>query len=109
MSSILEDSPRGLIEPGNIDLAKRPVVKNKDGSISTVRSMSVNFGDGEVLIPTVVGNKVVTAKEAIDHYKKTGEHLGKFETPEDADEYAQQLHEKQAEMYGKKKPEDDAE
>lgn len=92
----------GQVEPGNIDLAKRPVVRNKDGSISTVRSMGVNIDGVEVLIPTVVGNKVISEKEAIDHYMKTGEHLGKFESPDALEAYAVKLHEQQADMYGKK-------
>jgi len=31
---------------------------------------------------------------AWEHYKKTGEHLGKFSNPDDADAYAQKLHER---------------
>jgi hypothetical protein len=82
-----------LVLPGNIDLYSRPRVKNADGSISTVRSMSFNDDSGkEVLIPTVVGNQVVSSQEAINHYYKTGEHLGIFNSPAEATTYAQQLH-----------------
>ena len=92
-----------LIEPGNIDLTKRPVVKNKDGSISTVRSMSFEEDGMQILIPTVVGNKVVSDKAAIDHYHKTGEHLGMFSSVKAANAYAKKLHEEQDKMYSKRK------
>jgi hypothetical protein len=89
-------------EAGNIDLNNRPVIKNADGTISTVRSMSFNEGNGEILIPTTAedGSRILSDDEAIQQYHQTGKHLGKFSTPEDATAYAQQLHEKQAQQYG---------
>ena len=85
---------------GNIDLDNRQVVKNKDGSISTERSFSVNIDGKEVLLPTVINGKIVSEEEAIRHYEQTGEHLGKFDTPEEANEYAEKLHQRQEKKYG---------
>lgn len=87
------------VTPGNIDIHNRPVVHNPDGSISTVRSITVGFGDKTYVLPTVVGGRVVSNKEAIDHFKQTGEHLGAFSTLEDAERYSQRLHEDQAKEY----------
>lgn len=107
--AILQDElnklvPNGVIEQGNIDLNKRPVVNNSDGTISTVRSMGVNIDGEEVLIPTVSdAGKILSDDEAIKLYKKTGKHLGKFTSPEASDRYAEQLHKDQEKLYGKKK------
>lgn len=85
---------------GNIDLTNRQVVKNQDGSISTVRSISFQDDSGkEILIPTVVNGKIVSNDEAIQHYYKTGEYLGKFDTVEQANAYAEQLHKQQDSLY----------
>jgi hypothetical protein len=84
--------------PGNIDLNHRPHVKNPDGSVSSVRSVTFMDGPTALLLPTVVGNKVVSNQEALAHYRKTGEFLGKFASEDTANAYAQDLHESQAAM-----------
>ena len=88
---------------GNIDLSQRPIYTNADGKISTVSSMSIGVDGKEVLIPTVVWDengkaKKLTEEEAIEHYYKTGQHLGIFDSVSDANKYANKLHVEQ-ELY----------
>ncbi len=85
----------GLLEPGNIDPYNRPVIMNPDGTHSTTRSFSIGEPRGEVLIPKIVNGKELSQKDAIAHYKQSGEHLGVFDTPETADAYAEWLHNEQ--------------
>ena len=89
-----------VLEKGNIDLFSRPQVRNDDGSISTVRSMSFRDKDGkEVLLPTISDDgRILSDEEAINQYYETGKHLGKFETVEQANAYAERLH-RQQEFY----------
>lgn len=84
----------GMLEQGNLNLARRPRVLTPDG-IATVYSMSFNDGENEVLIPRVVGDRVLDQDQAIEHYYATGEHLGKFRTPRAATRYARRLHRQQ--------------
>lgn len=99
-----QPSPGAVSEPKNrpdvelptvvITRSNFPVKVNTDGSVSTIVSMSFQAEkDGpEILIPTVVGGKQLTEKQAKDRYFKTGEHFGKFSTPEKANAYAEALH-----------------
>lgn len=90
----------GQYGKGNIDLWNRPVVKNGDGSVSTVKSFSTNIDGQEVLLPLIVNGKEVSEEEAIQHYLDTGEYLGKFDSIADADAYGRMLHNQQEALYG---------
>jgi hypothetical protein len=100
--------PKGMVEEGNLPIWNRPTVQNEDGTHSSEYSTSFEQDGKEVLVPTVVDGKFLTpdgkkpaegsAEEkamfeaARQHYLSTGENLGKFDNPDDADAYANKLH-----------------
>ena len=90
-----------LVQQGTIDLTKRPKIRNPDSSYSTVRTMTITDDQGRgINIPTVIDDRVVDPKEAIEHFKRTKQHLGVYKTQQDALNAAQKLHEDQEKMYG---------
>ncbi|WP_300573613.1 hypothetical protein [Phenylobacterium sp.] len=89
---LMAPTPPKPLVPGNIDLAARPRVKNPDGSISTISSMSFGGENGEVLIPTIADDgRRLSEAEAIEQYRRTGRHLGIFENPDGATAFAKTL------------------
>jgi hypothetical protein len=87
----------GLATPGNLDLSQRPSVPNPEGGTSSVLSMSIGVDGKEYLIPRVSrGGELLDEKGAIAEFERTGQHLGAFDSPENATKYAEALHRQQA-------------
>lgn len=99
---IIPGAHPGLVIGGNINLWQQPVIRNPDGSYSTVHSFSKPFTltvDGkprslEVLMTEVwAGRKSLASEnEAARHFLSTGAHLGMFDNGAHADLYAVRLH-----------------
>jgi hypothetical protein len=102
-------SAPGLVQRGNIPLPGRPVIQNDDGTHSSEYSFSEGDDDGkEVLVPTIVNGRFLTPngkkpaegspaeaamkRAAWAHYKRTGQHLGKFSDWHAADAFAEAVH-----------------
>lgn len=95
-----EDLEDGIIEKYNLDLYNRPIVKNKDGTISTIRSLGFDTDKGYLLIPSVSKDgKILTPNQAINEFRITGEHLGVYKNRDIGDRYAQKLHQQQQQFY----------
>lgn len=90
---------------GNIGLDNRKVLTMPNGDYKTEESISFEEDGVEILIPTIIDGVKVSDQEAIDHYHKTGEFLGKFNSVEEANKYAEQLHLRQQEKYKPQQPE----
>lgn len=88
-----------LMEKNQGGLFSNPVV-NEDGSVSTVRTISFEEDGKEILIPTVINGRIVSDEEAIEHYHRTGFNFGKFDTVEEANKAAEELHQREAKRLG---------
>lgn len=116
-----QQNPKGLISPGNLPIWNRPSVQNPDGTHSS--EYSISYGDDgghEVLVPTVVDGKFLTPdgtkppegspqeksmfKRAIQYGQRTGQNLGVFDNPDDADAYAGVLHNRGTALTGSQAP-----
>lgn len=90
-----------LVERGNIDLRSRPMRDNGDGTVSTVRTISIGTPRGEVLIPTIADDgRLLSDEEAVREFERTGRHLGVFASRQAAEGYAQRLHQEQESRLG---------
>ena len=99
------DNEIGQYGKGNIDLYNRPIYKNKDGTVSTVDSITVQVDDKFILLPSIVKGengeaiRLENTDDIIAHCEKTGEYLGVFDTLAEANVYAQRLHSAQEFRY----------
>ena len=98
-----------ITEARNIDVSQLPQVQNRipgEGGISTVRSMGITEDGKEVLIPTVIEGRLPASAEeaerkALEYYRRTGKHLGKYATRGAADSAAMLTHEREALRMGR--------
>jgi hypothetical protein len=91
------ERPAGMVGRGNIDLSTRPTVDNGDGTISTVRSITIESDGRYILIPTVTDEgQVVDDAAAVALFGETGRNLGAFDSEASASAYAATLHNDQA-------------
>ena len=99
--NLRNEVPGAPVVPGNIDLYNRPVVKNADGTISTVQTMTDQDVDGMwINYPSIGPNgERWTREQAWQYYLATGQHLGKYRTLDEAVQAAIALHEDQADLY----------
>lgn len=78
--------PGGMIEPGT----QNPLDARYGGG-----TVSHEFTEGgiykEVLIPNFVDGKPLSDEEAIERYRQTGEHFGKFDSPANANAFVSSL------------------
>jgi len=85
-------TPAGLISKGNINLDNLKSLKNEDGTTSSVSTMTAEFDGKTYLLPTVVDGKRLSQDEAVENFKSTRNHLGIFQSLQDADLYDEELH-----------------
>ena len=91
----------GMRASPTIDLGRRPVVHNSDGTISTLAPIAIDRGGAWVLVPTIATDgSVMSDAEAAANYQRTGQHLGGFDSEAAADAYAHQLHRQQEWLHG---------
>ena len=78
------------LDPLNLVGYRRQILKNPDGSFSTESTIGITGEDGKYYnIPTVINGKRLSFKEAVDEFHKTGNHMGVFNTQEEADKSAE--------------------
>lgn len=76
-----------------MDPTKQPIVQNPDGTRSTVSTMGFDIDGKYYNLPTISPDgKRLTPDEAVAEFRKTGRHLGVYNSREEGDAAAQALH-----------------
>ena len=80
--------------PGNIDLYAQPEVRNGTGwsTVASIGNYDDRDGTETVMTSVTPDGRLLNPDQAIDWYRQTGKHLGKFATPSAGAAFAGQLH-----------------
>jgi hypothetical protein len=82
--------------PPPIDTSKFKGRANPDGTKSTILTISIGVDGKEVVIPTMTPDgEVMSEAEAVERFRRTGEHFGAFDSVEEANDFARKLSERQ--------------
>ena len=97
---------KGILEPGNIDLAGRTRFDAGNGKQKTILGTSYNIDGVETLIPTVhpETGEDMEEEEAINLFRKTGKHLGMYASPTDATAASRSMSENQTPVENPQQP-----
>jgi hypothetical protein len=83
----------GLVVPGTLDPYNRVKVLRPGGGYETMLTRGIELDGGRIaIIPSVVGGRELTREQAIEHFHRTHEHFGIFDSREAADAYDKALH-----------------
>lgn len=85
----------GIVEVGNVNLYDRPGLPSPEkGGYGNIFTGTHEIEGGKIaLLPHIVNGIKLSGKEAFEHFKRTGEHAGIFNSREAADAFDKQLHE----------------
>lgn len=76
---------------GNINLFDLPFTENEDGSVSTVKSITVEHDGDYYIIPTLVNGVEMNSDMADKRFLTTGQHLGKYRSKKEAKKAAKDI------------------
>jgi hypothetical protein len=72
-----------------------PEIKNKDGTVSNVKTTVVGFDDGFYVLPTMRDGIQMSTEQAIKKAKSSGlKNYTRYETQKDAVNFSKNIHDK---------------
>ena len=92
-----------MAKPTRIFPGKYPYVKNDDGTVSNVMTSVIGVDDKFYVIPTMIGGKKYSVKDATNIAIKKGiNNYPKYNTLPDAENFSKNIHDKIDELGFKK-------
>ena len=89
-----------VVEP-TLSHDNRPIIFNKDGSYSTEKNIVKEIDGVSYILPTIINGEEKTEDEAVQHFLKTGEHFGGYESDAKALKAEKEMHNKTEAAYDK--------
>ena len=97
--------------PGNLDIDNREPIEKQNGSLALIEPTIIDGSGDEagmfIIVPLITKfGQIIEPSNASSHFSKTSDHLGKFKSREDAEQYLEWLKDIEEEISyrDKKKP-----